>query len=62
MNGTATQKIRTRHENLIRENQKLTRQLYQRDRQQGQSNGKRVYVVEDDHPMHEVQYLINQSL
>ncbi len=50
-----TQKIRTRHENLARENEKLTRQLYQRDRQQGgQPSGKRVYVVEEEQPIQEV--------
>lgn len=45
----------------MRENEKLARQLSQRDRQQGQSNGKRVYVVEDDHPVHEVKKLTTQS-
>jgi hypothetical protein len=54
-----TQKIRTHHENLARENEKLARQLHQRDRQQGQSSGKRVYVVENDHPIQEVKHLTN---
>ncbi|CAF0890601.1 unnamed protein product [Rotaria sp. Silwood1] len=52
LNGMTTQKIRSHHETLTRENEKLARQLHQRDRQQqGQSNGKRVIVVEDDHPV-----------
>ncbi|CAM2708055.1 unnamed protein product [Rotaria socialis] len=53
LNGATTQKIRSHHETLARENEKLTRQLYQRDRQQqGQSNGKRVVVVEDEDRIH----------
>ncbi|CAF2953380.1 unnamed protein product [Rotaria sp. Silwood2] len=52
LNGMTTQKIRSHHEILTRENEKLARQLHQRDRQQyGQSNGKRVIVVDDDHPV-----------
>jgi hypothetical protein len=57
-----TQKIRTHHETLARENEKLTRQLNQQQR--GQSNGKRVYVVEEEEeqqPYHEVNYSTNQS-
>ncbi len=55
LNGMTTQKIRTHHEILTRENEKLARQLQQRDRQQqGQPSGKRVYVVEEDHPIQEV--------
>jgi hypothetical protein len=59
LNGATTQKIRTHHENLTRENEKLARQLHQRDQQQGQPSGKRVYVVEDDHPIQEVKHLTN---
>jgi hypothetical protein len=33
LNGMSTQKIRTHHENLTRENEKLVRQLQQRDQQ-----------------------------
>ena len=47
-----TQKIRSHHENLTRENENLTRQLYQRERQP--STGKRVYVVEKDQSILEV--------
>lgn len=54
MNGVSTQKIRSHHETLTRENEKLVRQLHQRDRQQGQSNGKRVIVIEEDVPEEEV--------
>jgi len=55
LNGTSTQKIRTHHEILTRENEKLARQLYERDRQQqGHSNGKRVILVEEDEPVEEV--------
>ena len=57
MNGMTAQKIRTDHESLQRENEKLTRQLNQRDRQQGQSNGKRVHVVEEDYPVQEVKQI-----
>ncbi len=54
-NGFSTQKIRTHHETLQRENEKLARQLYQRDRQQqGYPNGKRVVLVEDDRHIQEV--------
>lgn len=50
-NGLTTQKIRSHHENLARENERLARQLHQRDREQYvQPNGKRVIVVEDDRP------------
>lgn len=56
MNGMTAQKIRSHHETLQRENEKLARQLNQRDRQRGQSNGKRVQLVEDDYPAHEVTY------
>lgn len=56
-NGITTQKIRSHHETLARENEKLARQLYQRDRQQGQSNGKRVIVVQDDHPIQRVNFV-----
>ncbi len=59
LNGTSTQKIRTHHEILTRENEKLARQLYERDRQQqGHSNGKRVILVEEDEPVEEVKILI----
>ncbi|CAF3654666.1 unnamed protein product [Rotaria sordida] len=55
LNGMTTQKIRSHHEILTRENEKLARQLHQRDKQQqGQSNGKRVIVVEDDHPVQQL--------
>lgn len=58
-----TQKIRTDHEVLTRENEKLARQLYQRDRQQRvQPSGKRVYLVEEDHPIQEVKYLLEINL
>jgi hypothetical protein len=52
----STQKIRSHHENLARENEKLARQLQQRDRQQqqGVSSGKRIYVVEEEEPLPEV--------
>ncbi|CAF0848068.1 unnamed protein product [Adineta ricciae] len=50
MNGVSTQKIRSHHETLTRENEKLVRQLHQRDREQGLSNGKRVIVIEEDVP------------
>lgn len=56
MNGMTTQKIRTHHETLQRENEKLTRQLNQRDRQRGQPNGKRVQLVEEDYPAQQVKY------
>lgn len=56
MNGMTAQKIRTHHESLQRENEKLTRQLNQRDRQRGQSNGKRVQVIEEDYPTQEVKH------
>ncbi len=58
LNGMTTQKIRSHHEILTRENEKLARQLHQRDRQQQQSlpSGKRVYLVEDDPPIQEVKY------
>ena len=63
MNGASTQKIRSHHETLTRENEKLVRQLHQRDRQQGLSNGKRVIVIEEDAPeeeevcLHSIAYL-----
>ena len=63
LNGMSTQKIRSRHENLQRENVKLARQLQQRDRQQqqqqqqrGPASGKRVYLVEEDPPVREIEY------
>lgn len=59
MNGSSTQKIRTHHEILTRENEKLARQLNQRDRQQGQLNGKRVIVVQDDEPVEVVNFCKN---
>lgn len=59
LNGAATQKIRTHHEILARENEKLARQLYQRDRQQqGPPPGKRVIVVEEERPVQRVNSFI----
>ena len=63
----ATQKIRTHHETLTRENEKLVRQLHQRDRQQqGQTSGKHAYIVEEDYPVQHVNpflfNFINSSL
>jgi len=60
LNGATTQKIRIHHENLTRENEKLARQLHQRDRQQQQGlpSGKRVYLVEDDPPRQQAQPLL----
>jgi hypothetical protein len=59
LNGATTQKIRTHHEILTRENEKLARQLHQRDEQQqrGQSSSKRIYVVEEEPPIQEVKYI-----
>jgi hypothetical protein len=60
LNGATTQKIRTHHENLTRENEKLARQLDQRKKQQqGPSSGKRVVVVEEEHPIQEVTLFIS---
>ncbi len=57
LNGMSTQKIRTHHENLTRENEKLVRQLQQRDQQQHvPSSGKRVYRVEEEQTIPEVKY------
>lgn len=53
-NGNTSQKIRSHHETLTRENEKLARQLYQRSRAQpsgGQINEKRVYVIEEEEPV-----------
>lgn len=50
LSGTTTKKIRTDHEILTRENEKLVRKLDQVMReQQGQSGGKHVVLVEDNH-------------
>ncbi|CAF1278825.1 unnamed protein product [Adineta steineri] len=55
-NGTQTQKIRTHHEILTRENDKLAKQLSQRDQKQGQPNGRRIIVIEEDEPEEEEAY------
>jgi len=50
-NGNTSQKIRSHHETLMRENEKLTRQLYQQTRTEppgGQMNEKRVYVIDEE--------------
>ncbi|UJR10408.1 hypothetical protein I4U23_014612 [Adineta vaga] len=62
INGMSSQKIRSHHETLTRENEKLVRQLYQRDREQGQSNGKRVILVEEDEPVEEVHPTSNRQV
>lgn len=50
LSGTTTKKIRTDHEILTRENEKLVRKLDQVIReQQGQSGGKHVVLVENNH-------------
>ena len=60
----STQKIRSHHEILARENEKLARQLHERDRQQqhGVPSGKRIYVVEEEEPMPEVNPPIGRRL
>ncbi len=55
LSGTTTKKIRTDHEILTRENEKLVRKLDQVMReQQTQPGGKNVVVVEEDHSGQEV--------
>jgi hypothetical protein len=55
LSGTTTKKIRTDHEILTRENEKLVRKLDQVMReQQGQTGGKHVVVAEEDEPAQEV--------
>ena len=56
LSGTTTKKIRTDHEILTRENEKLVRKLDQVMReQQTQPGGKHGIVVEDDQPGSEVE-------
>jgi len=55
LSGTTTKKIRTDHEILTRENEKLVRKLDQVMReQQTQPGGKHVVVFEEDQPGQEV--------
>ena len=59
LSGTTTKKIRTDHEILTRENEKLVRKLDQVMReQQTQPGGKHVVVVEEDQSEQEVKNLI----
>ncbi len=59
LSGATTKKIRTDHEILTRENEKLVRKLDQVIReQQTQPGGKNVVVVEEDQPEQEVGDLI----
>lgn len=61
-NGNTSQKIRTHHEILTRENEKLARQLYQRTRQDpGPANEKRVYVIEEEPVRYTLFVLIDAS-
>ena len=59
INGTVSKKIRTDHEILTRENEKLVRKLDQAMReQQTQPGGKNAVFIEDDGAGQEVNYSI----
>jgi len=59
LSGTTTKKIRTDHEILTRENEKLVRKLDQVMReQQTQPGGKHVVVFEEDQRAQEVENII----
>ncbi len=59
LSGTTTKKIRTDHENLTRENEKLVRKLDQVMReQQTQPGGKNVVVAEEDETEQQVKDFI----